>query len=377
MVIVDVVFQQSSQVPLVQNDHVVEQIATHTSDPTLGDAVIVANYPALQFAVTSRERMFPGVPIVFLAVDVNRFKQQKPWPNVTGVTASVDVQATIDLALRLHPGTTTITVVSNISSEFESHWLAAVRTQLQRQRDRVQEIDLVGLPTAQLLQKVASLPPHSIVLVQLTPQDSVQRVMENDNVVMAVAQLRPTYCVAAPFCMNRGGIGTADFDEREQVLLAADMAARILAGERPDNIPVANGIAHQVLVDWRQLRRWNIAESALPPGSAVLNREPTLWERDRKYIIAAIVVILLQFFLIAGLLWQRTRKRKAEAVLRESEKRFRVMADTTPSLIWMCDSQGSVTYLNSTRVVLTGSDPNAGYGESWTKYVHQDDLKRF
>ena len=40
VVIVDVVFQQSSQVPLVQNDHVVEQIPTHTSDPTLGDAVL-------------------------------------------------------------------------------------------------------------------------------------------------------------------------------------------------------------------------------------------------------------------------------------------------------------------------------------------------
>ena len=38
--VVDVVFQQSSQVPLVQNDHVVEQIPTHTSDPTLGDAVL-------------------------------------------------------------------------------------------------------------------------------------------------------------------------------------------------------------------------------------------------------------------------------------------------------------------------------------------------
>jgi len=40
VVIVDVVFQQSSQVPLVQNDHVVERIPTHTSDPTLGDAVL-------------------------------------------------------------------------------------------------------------------------------------------------------------------------------------------------------------------------------------------------------------------------------------------------------------------------------------------------
>jgi PAS domain S-box-containing protein len=339
------------------------------------DLVIVANYPALQFAVTYRERMFPGVPIVFLAVEINRFKRQKRWPNVTGVTASVDIQATIDLALHLHPGANTIAVISNTSSEFEAYWLAAVQAELQRQRGRVQELDLVGLPTAQLLQKVAALPPRSIVLVQLTPQESVQPVIKNDDVVMAIARLQPTYCIAAPFCMNRGGIGTADFDEKEQVLLAADMAARILAGERPDNIPVANGTVHQVLVDWRQLRRWNIAESALPPGSLVLHREPTFWERDRKYLIAAFVLIVAQFLMIVGLLWQRARRRKAEAVLQESEKRFRVMAETTPSLIWMCDKEGKITYLNSRRFEFTGPDPNAGYGDTWKEYLHPDDLK--
>ena len=40
VVIADVFFQQPSQVPLVQNDHVVEQIPTHTSNPALGDAVL-------------------------------------------------------------------------------------------------------------------------------------------------------------------------------------------------------------------------------------------------------------------------------------------------------------------------------------------------
>lgn len=60
----------------------------------------------------------------------------------------------------------------------------------------------------------------------------------------------------------------------------------------------------------------------MPPGTIIVNREPTFWERDRKYAIAAIVVILAQLLLISGLLWQRARKRKAEAGLRESEKRF-------------------------------------------------------
>jgi PAS domain S-box-containing protein len=150
---------------------------------------------------------------------------------------------------------------------------------------------------------------------------------------------------------------------------------RVLNGERPEDIPVMNDSSFQVKVDWRALRHWHIPESALPPGSVLLYREPSLWERDRKYILAAIVLIVAQAMLIIGLLWQRARKRKAEAVLRESEKRFRVMADTTPSLVWMCDAQGKITYLNERRLAFTGSDPNAVYGDAWAASVHPDDLK--
>jgi len=42
----------------------------------------------------------------------------------------------------------------------------------------------------------------------------------------------------------------------------------------------------------------------------------------------ALVLIVVHALLILALLTQRARKRKAEAVVRESEKRFRVMADT-------------------------------------------------
>src|SRR5271157_2774446 len=40
VVIPDVFFQQSSQVSLVQNDHMVKQLPTHTPNPALGDAVL-------------------------------------------------------------------------------------------------------------------------------------------------------------------------------------------------------------------------------------------------------------------------------------------------------------------------------------------------
>src|SRR5581483_2426052 len=114
----------------------------------------------------------------------------------------------------------------------------------------------------------------------------------------------------------------------------------------PESIPVKNGVSDVFKVDWRQLRRWHIQESALPPGALVLYREPTVWERYEKYIIAGIVLIIIQSLLIIGLLWQRKRKRRSETVLRESEKRFRIMANTTPSLVWMCDNTGATTFLN-------------------------------
>ena len=75
----------------------------------------------------------------------------------------------------------------------------------------------------------------------------------------------------------------------------------------------------------------------------------------------ALVLIVVQALLILALLTQRARKRKAEAVVREREKGFRVMADTTPSLIWMCDAQGEITYLNESRLAFAGLDPTAAH----------------
>lgn len=346
----------------------------HTYGGEKLDLVIVEVYPALLFALKHRDELFAGVPIVFMAVDSGRIAEQKMWPGVTGVTVTAGVQATIDLALHLHPRTNAVAIITN-NSDFERYWLAAVHAELLRHHSNLREIDLVDLPTGQLLEKVAALPPKTIVLFQQTPQDSVRPTMGIYDTAAAVGQRLPTYCIFPVLCLNHGGIGSAAYDMEEQIPLTAELARRVLSGERPESIPVVHGTSNQVRVDWRQLRRWNIPESALPPGSLVLYRQPTVWERDRKYILVGGLLIVAQSLLILGLLWQRARKRKAEAVLRESEERFRVMADTTPSLVWMCDRDGSVNYVNDRGRVFTGQDPNAGLGDNWLAYVHPDDLQ--
>jgi PAS domain S-box-containing protein len=191
-----------------------------------------------------------------------------------------------------------------------------------------------------------------------------------------LSQRLPTYCVSDGYCLSHEGIGGDGVDGYWQISFVAHQVKRVLFVERPENIPIVHDLERQIRLDWRQLRRWNISESALPPGILIPYREPTMWERGRKYIIAAIALIVAQALLIARLLWQRAQKRKAEIILRESEKRFRVMADATPSLIWMCDSKGRITYLNERRLTFTGPDLEAEYGDGWGEYIHPDDRNK-
>ncbi len=337
------------------------------------DLVITAVYPALHFAVKFRDRIFPGVPIVFMMIVPERLQGRELWPGVTGVTLLGDVRGTLDMALRLNPDARNVAVVGG-TSEFESYWVNVTHQELRRRPEQLNEIDLVGLSPDQLLRQAFALPPHTVVIFQLVPQEALQLAIGTDDVLAAISQRLPTYCIHG-FCLGRGTIGGSFPDLEEQVLTAGKLAGRVLSGESPEAIPVVHASHVLPEVDWRQLRRWDIPESSLPAGTIVLYRQPTRWEMYEKYIVAGLVLIVLQMLLIIGLLWQRARKRKAEANLRESDLRFRVMADTTPSLVWMCDPHGDVTYLNGRRVEFTGRNPRAGFADAWTTFIHPDDLE--
>ena len=92
------------------------------------DVVITAVYSSYQFALRHRDELFPGVPVVFSYVHASRVDGKQLPPGVTGVTVSVGIRNTLELAFKLHPGTENLAVVAG-SSEFERFWRAAVRNQ--------------------------------------------------------------------------------------------------------------------------------------------------------------------------------------------------------------------------------------------------------
>jgi PAS domain S-box-containing protein len=352
------------------------------------DAVVAVSYPALEFALTHRKEIFPGIPIVFSDVYPGRLQDLKLPPDVTGVTEIVDVRGSLELAFRLNPDTRNVALVAG-TTEFERYWLRAFHKEFAPFRDKADIIDLVGLPSDQLITQVSKLPPHTVVFFQVSQQFSEQPVIDVFDAITLISQRIPTYCIFSGYCVDHGGIGGSYSDSTVVSADTANLVARILSGEKAGNIPVVHDSGSHVEVDWRELRRWNIPESALPTGSIVLYREPSPWERYRNYFLAGMALLILQALLIIGLLKQRANRRvverslvasnaelkKSEAVLRESEGRFRRVANTAPVLIWMSGTDKHCTFFNQGWLNFTGRSIEQELGEGWVSGVHPDDLE--
>ena len=139
---------------------------------------------------------------------------------------------------------------------------------------------------------------------------------------VAAAANAPTYSWA-DVAVDAGIVGGWRRDQVAQMKAIATIALRVLRGERADGIPLSSPDTDVDAVDWRQLRRWGLDESRLPAGTRVLFREPSIWDQYRRYIIAAVMLLLAQSVLIAGLLVQRAKRQRVELELRGRERELR------------------------------------------------------
>ena len=148
------------------------------------------------------------------------------------------------------------------------------------------------------------------------------------------------------------------------------MALRMLSGEKPQDIPRVKGI-NTYMFDWHALKRWGLKETEIPPGSIVLNRQPTLWESYKAYIIGGISLIVVETLLIVGLLWQRARRRKAELKLSESENRLAGIVGSAMDAIIAIDEEQRIVLFNAAAEKMFGCAQDEAVGTVIDRFIPQ------
>jgi len=79
---------------------------------------------------------------------------------------------------------------------------------------------------------------------------------------------------------------------------------------------------------------------------------------------------------VFGMAADVTDHKQAQEALRESEERFRLVANTAPVLIWMAGTDKLYTYFNDPWLEFTGCSLESQIGDGWTEGVHSEDLQR-
>jgi signal transduction histidine kinase len=273
------------------------------------DLIITVGPAPLQLMIETHSRSFPGVPIVFCLPD--RIPGGFPVDSdFTGVAGDIAPAETLAAALRLRPGTKHVVVIVGRGS-IDLDRKAAIKNQLKSYENRLDISYLTGLTETDLVERVKHLPSDTIILLHGLGLDAAGNLFTTaeSGAIVAANSNAPVFSLIDR-SLSHGEVGGDVSDAVEQGRIAGTIAVRILNGEKPQNIPVVKNVT-TYMFDWRALKRWGMKESDLPPGSTVLFREPSLWERGKRILISGFLIIVVLAALTAYLLYSRTQLKLA------------------------------------------------------------------
>jgi len=309
----DLLTLPGSPSPLELRDWLARKYGGHRSD------VVVAVGPeAIQFLTNYARTTFAGVPIVICGSSADQAGHPTLDSRFTGTWVKLEPEKTVEVALHLFPNTSHVFVVGG-SSVLDKTVMSSTKEALDLFHARLDVTYLMEIEMDRLLQRLRNLPEHSIVLYVSFFEDVTGSRFLNANKALpmvAAATRAPVFGMSDTY-IGHGIVGGDVMVFQEQGRASARIVSEILDGKKAEDVPIET-LPSRYMFDWNELRRWHIAESALPAESIILFRQPSLWDRTKwMWAIAALVILALSA-LAAYLQYSRKQLRLAK----ESQKQL-------------------------------------------------------
>ncbi|MBP7829960.1 MAG: PAS domain S-box protein [Kiritimatiellae bacterium] len=356
-------------------------------------AVIASDDDALRFLLQYRARLFGPTPVVFCGVNYFRPEMLEGQADITGVVESYDLEATLDAALQLHPGTRQVYVINDQSSTGKAN-NKRVEEIMPKYAGRVSFRFTGPASMAELLDEIRGLPEKTVVLLMTFNQDRLGQVFRYRDAAQLVCSATPlpVYGVWA-FYLGDGIVGGMLTRGETHGRAAAEMTLRILAGERAEGIPVIQRCPNQYMFDHAQMQRFGIDLAALPAGSLVIHRSEPMYRFRKQTVWLVLGGVGILGLLVLGyginvnkrLQAQHALQAANEQLLREmadrkhaEQERVRLSAAVAQLAdgVVITDTQGVVCYVNPALEKMTGYTSAELLGQSARFFGRPEDTRQ-
>ncbi len=348
-------FLGTKQVPVVEsNREYYEKTAEalrHKYRLGQTDLVIALDSDALSFLNNHAERIWPNIPIVFCGVEEVRSEMTARLREVSGIMQLLDMPGTVHLARQLMPSLTTLWVLCE-----DSPTGAGMRRELEEIPASLKAGLSLEFPKPEsyekLFEQTKTLGTDTAILYLVLGHDLAGHVMEPAEFLSRLGRESsvPIFILTEDRLVD-GVVGGALLSAVEHGREAGRMAVNRLlnpATFTPKIIGSASGV---VMLDYRQLQRFNWDDIPLPAGARVLFKPPSLYQRyPLLFTVTLPVTIGLSSFVLVLLLNIR-RRRQVEAALRESETKYRRLFASMHEGVALCEFTGSEPEAADYRVI--------------------------
>jgi signal transduction histidine kinase len=260
------------------------------------DAILADGAPAIQLMAENKTRLFGNVPLVGIFPNFDDLSETARQAVTVQVTTGPHIDRTVDMALDQWPTARRLIIVSD-SSPLSHHLAGIVRAAVAQRagRDPGRQIDVQHVFDGRLEDleaMLAALSRDNVVLYAHLSVDGTGRHYRPETVAARLAKSSavPVYALFGSDVgtgVVGGSVNDPQIAGRVAVQAVMDLLERAGQSTTPDDTHYSSG----PVVDWRQLRRWGLAEAALPPGTDIRHREPSLFEAHFAQALAGLIFI--------------------------------------------------------------------------------------
>lgn len=278
------------------------------------DILIALGRAAIPFLIKYRNVIAPNVPTIIASVP-SKAVPKTGFSDFFFVATEYNFAKTMTLARQLQPDARNLVVISG-ADDYDRQWLDDARRELQPYSDRYTTRYIADLPLSEILKAVSQLSKDTIAIMSFffVDNDGVPRLPPDVAENVAKVSSAPVYSPISSY-FGRGIVGGYMDSWEEEGVATADLALQILSGKTEIPRQITTAQAYQI--DDRQLRRWGISKSKVPPVSNIQFRDFDPWERYHWEIISILAALFTQAAIIAALFLERRRRKVAELKQRQ------------------------------------------------------------